>query len=278
MEGSDKKASPAVNADVALPPSLEGYTVVEVLANLKVVVVATDVRAPAADSRPAQDAKTVAVHCRFREQDALVILSKKDWSEDKLRALFAASAAAAVALRLDEHNAEYYQFTGALLDDTKVAITWPCSRQTLDKWRPAEFRLVRETPAMYAAATLPFVEAIPAKANAWVANVFNGTAEAERVLFLDNDAESGFVIAPDFKMDTTGNDPTSIYLQCILRDSRLRSLRDLTSLHLPLLRRVRSTALTLARTRYNCAESQLRFYFHYFPVRIFVKLFVPCTN
>lgn len=184
--------------------------------------------------------------CRYQGQDAVVVLGKKDWLEEGMPAVLAQGA----PLTKVVDNAEYLEFTAPLLGDTKVSVTWPAKQFHIDKWIHAPVRFVRETAAMYAAVTRPFVDAIPAAKNDWVRNIFAGLKEADRVLFMDPHPSQGFVIVPDTKMDLS--DPTSIYLQCILRDESLRSVRDLRATHLPLLARARETIVQVAREKLAC--------------------------
>ena len=219
--------------------SLEGFELVRVLALLK-------------------DSNTAVLQCRFREADAVVLVSPRQWTEETVQRLLGAGRDA--ELKLQINNAEYYDFhTDALASGLKVSVQWPARQWHIDKWLPAPVRLVRETPAMYAAATRPYVEAIPAAKNAWIENVFDGSKEADRVLFKDDT----MVLAPDLKMDLT--DPSSLYLQCILRDSAIRSVRDLRAAHLPLLRAAREKIFQVARDKLKCSPSELRIFMHYFP-------------
>ena len=219
--------------------SLEGFELVRVLALLK-------------------DSNTAVLQCRYREADAVVLVSHRQWTDETVEGLVRAGGG--VELKLQTHNAEYYDFHAeALSTGLKVAVQWPARQWHIDKWLPAPVRLVRETPAMYAAATRPYVEAIPAAKNAWIENIFAGTKEADRILFMDE----SIVLAPDLKMDLT--DPSSLYLQCILRDSSIRSVRDLRAAHLPVLRAARGKIFQVAREKLKCQPSELRIFMHYFP-------------
>lgn len=222
--------------------SLEGFTVVKMLALLK-------------------DSNTVVLHCLYRETDAVVLVSKKIWTEETARHLF--SEGASNSLSLDLHNAEYYDFTSVASTPLKVSIQWPAKQWHIDKWAEGQFWLVRETEAMYKAATLPYVSSIPSSKNAWIDNIFDGTKEADRVIFLDKDPKNGMVIVFDSKMDLA--DPSSIYLQCILRDAALQSVRDFNGSHVSLLKSAQAHIFRVMQERFGCSASKLRLYVHYYP-------------
>jgi len=70
----------------------------------------------------------------------------------------------------------------------------------------------------------------------WVFNILDHKSEAERIVAEDDDPEIGFVLVPDLKWD--GSDPKSLYLLALARPHGIKSLRDLTDKHLPLLENI----------------------------------------
>lgn len=69
----------------------------------------------------------------------------------------------------------------------------------------------------------------------WVYNILEGKSEAERVVFKESDPEVGFVLLPDLKWD--GSKET-LYLLAIVQKHDIKSIRDLTEEHLPLLKNI----------------------------------------
>lgn len=73
----------------------------------------------------------------------------------------------------------------------------PRPGQHIKKYSVQESRLVRETPALYESVVKPYVDSLAPSSISWVYNILDGTAEAENVLFRDDDPETGFVLTPD---------------------------------------------------------------------------------
>lgn len=219
-----------------------------------------------------KESKSIVLLCSYKQRDAIVALHKKDWAEDSV----ASAVLQDTSLRLtsDEQNAEYYQFSATLSAPTKINVTWPARPDQIDKARQGEVLVVRETPEMFAAVTAKTIAALPAKQLDWVRNIFAGTKEKERVLFMDPHPTTGFVILPDFKMDVS--DPTSLYLLCILQDEKLKTVRDLRIEHAEILQRVSDTLCRIASEKFGCKHSQLRMYVHYYPT--FYWLHIHCTH
>ena len=218
--------------------SLKGFTLVKTLALLK-------------------DSNTVVLLCTFREENAVVMISNKLWTDETAAKLFTEDAS--VDLRLEVNNAEYYDFSSCFANDKKVSVQWPAKQYHIDKWKQSQVWFVRETPELYATATLPYIDAIPESKNKWIQNIFDGSKEADRVLFKDEE----MVIVFDTKMDMA--DLSSVYMQCIFREAGIRSIRDLRAEHLPMLQRARTTILKVSREKLSCKPSELRIYMHYYP-------------
>ena len=91
---------------------------------------------------------------------------------------------------------------------------------------------VRETPAQYAAETVPM---LPARklAAAWVREIIDGSKPDEDVLVREPD----WVLVRDHKKCHDPHKPEDAYYVALFEDASLGSLRDLRAEHLPLLRR-----------------------------------------
>mmetsp|Transcript_26903 Transcript_26903/g.63855 ORF Transcript_26903/g.63855 Transcript_26903/m.63855 type:complete len:236 (-) Transcript_26903:574-1281(-) len=184
--------------------------------------------------------KYVAVLGRFRDDDnsdcqAILRLSRRHFDLENLPALFSSG----LQLDLDFHNDIYSKF--AALPSEKfnyvtVDAIYPCTSKHISKFERKPVHMVRETPELYRNAILPYIESIPAAQTQWVVNILEGKAEVERVIFMDDNLDSGFVLLPDLKWDQI--QANQLYCVAIAQRRDVRSLRDLTAQHLPLLENI----------------------------------------
>ncbi|KAJ1648054.1 hypothetical protein LPJ64_000590, partial [Coemansia asiatica] len=166
-----------------------------------------------------------------------------------------------------ENNDIYSWSTGTLHEsafhpDTRVAIIYPATQKHIDKHRRQQRIWVRETPELYRNVTKPFVDSQPQSRIQWVYNILSKQVESEHIVFEDPDSENGFIILPDLKWDATNAE--NMYLVAIVHRRDIRSLRDLTSKHLPLLKNIRDKS-AIAVGKYGVSPEQLRLYIHYQP-------------
>ncbi|KAI9312161.1 HIT-like domain-containing protein [Dichotomocladium elegans] len=146
--------------------------------------------------------------------------------------------------------------------DTRIKMIYPATELHIRKHEQQTRRMVLETPNMYTKVTLPYINSIPAARIQWVKNILDGTSEADRIIFRCNDFSTGFVILPDMKWDGTSD---SLYWVAIAIRDDVRSLRDLTTEHLPLLKAIRDTAYAQANKDFGISNDQLRLFLHYQP-------------
>lgn len=81
-------------------------------------------------------------------------------------------------------------------------------------------------------------------------------------MYEDCDPKSGFVLLPDYKWN---GEIESLYLLAIVMDRDIKSLRDLTEEHLPLLEKIKAKSLESIKSKYGVEAKQIRAYFHYQP-------------
>lgn len=146
--------------------------------------------------------------------------------------------------------------------DTRIKTIYPATDVHIAKYEAQSRVMLVETPELYESITLPYIKSIPEKRTAWVHNILNGSAEADRVIFHDHDPENGFVILPDMKWD--GRDET-LYWVAISMRSDILSLRSLSSQHLKFLKKLRETSYRLVKEKADLSPSQLRLFIHYQP-------------
>lgn len=96
-----------------------------------------------------------------------------------------------------------------------------------------------------------------------VYNILDHITESERIVYEDTDPSTGFLIIPDLKWDQ--KTISALYVQTIVRDRSIRSLRDLRPSHLPLLRKIDSEGRRAVAQKYGVREDELRVLVHYQP-------------
>ncbi|TKY87170.1 hypothetical protein EX895_003847 [Sporisorium graminicola] len=159
---------------------------------------------------------------------------------------------------------------GAEVDaDVKITLIRPATQTHIDKYSAQRKIMVYETPEMYQQKVLPWIESFPPSRIQWVYNILEHKKEADSILFEDPDPEKGFIIVPDLKWDQKTT--SSLYIQAIVHNRELRSIRDLTKEHVELLEKVKTEASRVAFEKYglvgrdNTAQGNVRCFLHYHP-------------
>lgn len=204
--------------------------------------------------------KNMFVHGKLNDQDAVIILEKTPIREDTLLEIFNGSR-----LKLDMRNDIYstYQLQPpAHLNEIKTTVVCPATEKHVKKYLRQETYLVQETGEDYRSITLPYIQSQSFSVQ-WVYNILEKKAEAERIVYEDPDQDVGFVLLPDFKWDQKQLD--DLHLIAIVHRRDIKSLRDLTALHLPLLTNIRKLGEESILKRYGVAASKLKVYLHYQP-------------
>uniref|UniRef100_A0A4W6FVA0 m7GpppX diphosphatase n=1 Tax=Lates calcarifer TaxID=8187 RepID=A0A4W6FVA0_LATCA len=203
--------------------------------------------------------KNIFIHGKLADQDAVVILEKTPIREDTLAEIFSGSR-----LKLEMRNDIYctYQLQAPPhLNEIKTTVVCPATEKHVKKYQRQESSLVEETGTDYQSITLPYIQKQSFSVQ-WVYNILEKKAEAERIVYEDPDPEVGFVLLPDFKWDQK---QMICILIAITHQRDIRSLRDLSSEHIPLLQNIFQKGKEAILQRYNLPASKLRIYLHYQP-------------
>ncbi|XP_066507599.1 m7GpppX diphosphatase [Hoplias malabaricus] len=204
--------------------------------------------------------KTMFIHGKLDEQEAIVILEKTPIRQDTLGEMLKSST-----LKLEMKNDIYstYQLQAPPhLNEIKTTVICPATEKHVKKYLRQETFLVEESGDDYRSITLPFISSQSFSVQ-WVHNILEKKAEADRIVFEDPDPNVGFVLLPDFKWDQKQLD--DLYLIAIVHRRDIKSLRDLTGDELPLLRNIRQKGLEAIEKRFGVRQSKLRVYLHYQP-------------
>ncbi|DAZ94811.1 TPA: hypothetical protein N0F65_002424 [Lagenidium giganteum] len=146
----------------------------------------------------------------------------------------------------------------------KVNLIFPASQAHIQKHSSQKFHMVVETKELYEQVTLPYIQSIPTAKIEWVYNILDHKTESERIIVENRHPTDGFILLPDFKWTDVKN-IDSLYCLAICNDRSVRSLRDLTGAHLPLLRNIRDESLQAIAIQFGVSRTALRIYVHYQP-------------
>ena len=214
--------------------------------------------------------KTLFLHGKFDENvedDAVIILEKRpfDLKSNSLKKVFSS----ATTLKTDLQNDIYTTFSAQLpsdLNDVKATVIYPATKKHIEKYKSQKLVIVNETADDYMAITKPFLEKQFENQSfslQWVYNILEHKKESDRIIFEDLDPEVGFILLPDMKWNV--EDLASLYCIALPLKRGIKSLRDLTKEHIPLLRNVKQKAVDTIATKFGVAKDSLRLYLHYQP-------------
>ncbi|KFP04501.1 m7GpppX diphosphatase, partial [Calypte anna] len=193
--------------------------------------------------------------------DAVIILEKTPFREEKVLELLKKHRKLELQMSNDIYST-YHLFPPPELSEIKTTVVYPATEKHLQKYLRQEIHLVRETWEDYRDITLPFIQA-QSFSTQWVYNILEKKAEADRILHENPDPRDGFVLLPDFKWNQ--NQLDDLYLIALVHRRDIKSLRDLTAEHLPLLRNILQEGKEAITKRFGVPGSQLRIYLHYQP-------------
>ncbi|XP_032724783.1 m7GpppX diphosphatase [Lontra canadensis] len=194
-------------------------------------------------------------------EDAVVILEKTPFQVEQVAQLLKGNPELQLQFSNDIYST-YHLFPPRQLSDVKTTVVYPATEKHLQKYLRQDLRLVRETGSNYRNITLPHLESQTLSIQ-WVYNILDKKAEADRIVFENPDPSDGFVLIPDLKWNQQQLD--DLYLIAICHRRGIRSLRDLTPEHLPLLRNILREGQEAILQRYQVKGDQLRVYLHYLP-------------
>ncbi|XP_058117049.1 m7GpppX diphosphatase [Anopheles ziemanni] len=203
------------------------------------------------------------------EQYAIVVLEKRAFTEAQVTTAATSSShtffTSSSRLETEFINDIYGNFVCTVdpaLNRLKVTIVYPAAEKHIVKYSVQKRFFIEETADLYKRITLPHLEQGQLSLE-WLYNVLEHRKEKERIVYEDPCNENGFILLPDLKWD--GKTVEQLYLLALVRRRDIRSLRDLTSSHLPLLRNVQSRGIAAIKERYGIGPSELRIFLHYQP-------------
>ncbi|XP_064633045.1 m7GpppX diphosphatase-like [Lineus longissimus] len=207
--------------------------------------------------------KVVFLHGRFKgsDEDAVVILEKTAFNKGSLGDVLSEDTRLNQTLHNDIYST-YEGFPKPELNAIKTTVIYPATQKHIDKYSQHEPYMVNETAEDYRTITRPHIES-KAFSIQWVYNILEKKTESDRIVFEDNDPKDGFILLPDMKWDR--KQIQSLYLVAIVHHHGVKSLRDLSPDHLPMLKNILVKSQENVQEKFGVPPSQLRIYVHYQP-------------
>jgi m7GpppX diphosphatase len=125
----------------------------------------------------------------------------------------------------------------------------------LNQMRRFEKKIIRETYQDY----LKYLSRYNIEKDRWIYNIINRISEQESILHRDKLC----IVLPTYTWDKKNMD--KLHLLCLPVDISLRSIRSLTSTHLPLLQHMKRVTIDIINKLYNIEECFIKMFFHYEP-------------
>uniref|UniRef100_H9G395 m7GpppX diphosphatase n=1 Tax=Anolis carolinensis TaxID=28377 RepID=H9G395_ANOCA len=187
-------------------------------------------------------------------KDAVVILEKTPFQEENVAKLLKKYTKLQLQMSNDIYST-YHLYLPPELNEIKTTVVYPASEKHVQKYLHQEVYLIQESGEDYKNITLPFIEAQSFSIQVCFFFCYNCGPEESVV--------NGFILIPDFKWNQKQLD--DLYLIAICHCRGIKSLRDLTAEHLPLLRNILQEGKEAIGKRFNISGPQLRIYLHYRP-------------
>jgi m7GpppX diphosphatase len=125
----------------------------------------------------------------------------------------------------------------------------------ISKLKKYSKKLVKETYDEY----LDFISKRDVEIDRWIYNIIDGISEQDKIIY----CETEFILIPSYTWNSLNIE--KLHILCIPTDISLRSIRDLTRVHVPLLEYMKKVSLQNINEIYGIKEEFLKIFFHYDP-------------
>ncbi|KAJ1557776.1 hypothetical protein HK096_005428 [Nowakowskiella sp. JEL0078] len=129
--------------------------------------------------------------------------------------------------------------------------------------------MLAESTKLYKEKVEPYIESLPQSKIKWVYNILERKSETESIVEEDSDPETGYVVLPDMKWNSTGK-PDQFYLQMLINRRDLRSMRDLKGSDLPFLKSLQQKISDIVLKNFAATgvqKNQICSFLHYPPIQ-----------
>ncbi|KAL5014599.1 hypothetical protein ScPMuIL_008869 [Solemya velum] len=207
--------------------------------------------------------KCVFLQGRFANKtgNAVVLLEKSPFDREHVGQILSKNTDLVETLQNDIYST-YSAYPPVDLNPLKTTVIYPATAKHIAKYSDQESYILRETQEMYEEITLPTIQKHNLSIQ-WVYNILEKKTEADRIIYEDPDKEVGFILLPDMKWNRKDTD--ALYLQAIVMQRNIKSLRDLDQTHIKLLKNILNKGLANIKEHFGVPETKLRIYLHYQP-------------
>ena len=144
------------------------------------------------------------------------------------------------------------RFNKYILENIILTTIYPALDEDVKKYTINNKYIIKETYEDY----LYIKNSVKNQDLKWINNILEGREEQETILFQNE----YFILIIDLFTDNP-----KFHCLAIVKDSNLKSIRDLTDIHIPLLENIKYNSLNVISKKYNINKNKIRAYFHYHP-------------
>jgi hypothetical protein len=133
------------------------------------------------------DGKTVFALCSKGESKSIVILNKQPWIEADIKSIVEGADTELIELHRNDKFSKFHGRPPVAMNEVAMSYISPAGDDVIAKYSQQKRYAVRETPAIYTAVTIPYIDAIPAEKCNWVKNcVVDRTKEQDLLMYEDD--------------------------------------------------------------------------------------------
>ena len=133
---------------------------------------------------------------------------------------------------------------------------FPADEGVIGKYSKADYFIIKETPELYEKKLKKFITDVPVSKKQWVYNILDHDYEKDKVIYRDNDPQTGFIFVIDYGMNAEQKD--SLHILAIVNRKDLLSMRDLAANELPLLKKIRQATYDVIPEMFKLPKEHLR--------------------
>ncbi|GAB6021615.1 hypothetical protein CHUAL_004200 [Chamberlinius hualienensis] len=210
--------------------------------------------------------KNVNILCKVdggeNETNAIVLLEKLPWKVEEMRQVLDETTALKEQLINDIYGT-YLCNMPQNCNEIKATIIHPATDKHIEKYGSHSISIINETYEDFIKLTQPYIENKTQFSLQWVDNILTHKSEADRIVFEDEDPINGFILLPDMKWNC--DKVEDLYMVAIVHSKSIKSIRDLNSEHLEMLKNIKESSLAAIMKKFNVTERELRVFVHYQP-------------